>query len=289
MKKGFTLIEMMAVVVILGVIALIVVPLVEQALSNIKDDAYNTQIESIRQGARQWGGSNIYSMPDPGTSITLTLQQLKLAGFITKDLYNPKTKEAFSDDMVITITNVGTVGNDKYVYIVDGADGGQTNPNAPTIVLVGDSLQYLNLNASYVESGVVAKNGAGTVISANPAVITRNGTTVGSIDSSGLYTYIITYSVTDNGFTTRAIRNVIIKDNVPPTLIIPVDSSILNTVTTFNLMSGVSATDNSLKTVTITYTGSLQLGVVGKYIITYKATDQAGNVTTKARTITITY
>lgn len=288
-KNGFTLIELMAVVIILGAISLIATPLIEQALVNIRQDAYDTQVNNIRQGARQWVASDVYNIPNIGGSTTITLGNLKLAGFVTKDLINPLTKLAFDESTIITITNVGTNGNDKLVYTVGSDSGGQINPNMPTIVLNGDALEYVNYGGTYTEKGVVAKTGAGVIIG-YATLIQRGGSTVGSVATNGLYVYTITYSVTDNGFTAKAIRNVIIKDNIPPTFsAFPVDSSILNTVTTFDLMSGVTATDNSAQVVVITNSGNLNLGVVGKYIITYTATDTSGNVTTRQRTITITY
>ena len=51
-------------------------------------------------------------------------------------------------------------------------------------------------------------------------------------------------------------------------------------------MSNVSCEDNSGKC-NIEVSGSINYGVVGKYIIEYKATDPSGNTTTQKRVITI--
>lgn len=284
MKKGFTLIEMMAVIIILGIITLIAVPLVEKALSDIRQDAYKTQIENIRKGARQWGANHFYELPDnDGGTISVNLETLKLAGYVEKVLVNPKTNEEFPNDMLVTILN--DKGN--YVYIVDGDEGEQLNPYTPTITLLGDALIYVNLNASYTEPGIVAKTSEGVNITDYTTVIQKDGIVVGSIDSSGLYNYTITYTASHNGLTAKAIRNVIIKDNVPPNLVIPVDSTITTNIKTFDLMEGVYATDNSGELVIITSNTTLTLGIPGKYITTYTAKDKTGNTTIKERTITI--
>ena len=45
MKKGFTLAELLAVIVILGLLALIAVPVVLNKIKSTKEDLYNNQIE----------------------------------------------------------------------------------------------------------------------------------------------------------------------------------------------------------------------------------------------------
>jgi prepilin-type N-terminal cleavage/methylation domain-containing protein len=287
MKKGFTLIEMMAALIILGVITVIAIPLVEKAISNVREDAYNTQVNNILTGARQWGASNPGLLPDVGvTNFYLLLSDLKLAGFIDKNIKNPKTKELFEDDKKIYITNI----DGDFVYTFD-TPGQPINPYSPIITLNGDALIYVNLNELFTDPGVLATTGTGTTIDSTlvTSVIQKEGTVVNRIDSSGLYKYTITYSATDNGLTTRVIRTVIINDNVAPTLVVPGDVTLLTTVTSYDIMNGVNAYDNSSKPVIITTSSNLVFGQVGNYIITYKATDASGNTTIKTRTIKIEY
>ena len=47
MKKGFTLVEVLAVITILGVLAVIIVPAVDKGIKSAKDDAYNKQKVSL--------------------------------------------------------------------------------------------------------------------------------------------------------------------------------------------------------------------------------------------------
>lgn len=287
MKKGFTLIEMMAAIIILGVITLVAIPLVEIALNNVREDAYNTQVNNILTGARQWGASNPGLLPDSGiTNFYVTLLDLKTAGFVELNIKNPKTKEKFSDTTPIYITNI----NGDYVYTFN-EPAQQSNPFSPVITLNGATLIYVNLNDTFNDPGVVAKTGSGLLIdnSLVNRVIQKDGAVVGSVDTSGLYKYTINYTVTDNGLTTRVIRTVIVKDNIPPTLTIPGNVTLNKSVTTYDLMNGVSSSDNSGKPVIITTSSNLTFGVVGNYIITYTATDATGNTTIKTRTIKIEY
>ena len=47
MKKGFTLIEMLAVIVILAIISLIIFPEVNKVIKSSKEKSYKTQIDNL--------------------------------------------------------------------------------------------------------------------------------------------------------------------------------------------------------------------------------------------------
>lgn len=54
MKKGFTLVELLAVIIILGVIALITFPIVDNSIKNSKQAALEQTIDSILESARNY-------------------------------------------------------------------------------------------------------------------------------------------------------------------------------------------------------------------------------------------
>ncbi len=60
-NKGFTLIELIAVITILAVVALITVPAVNKAITKSKDKAYETQKNAIVAAAKEWNLENIGS------------------------------------------------------------------------------------------------------------------------------------------------------------------------------------------------------------------------------------
>lgn len=115
-NKGFTLAELLGVVIILGVIATIATISISNSMKNSKEELYNVQINNIISGAKTWASENVFDLPaNDGESITLTLAQLKQAGFVEADITNPKTNELFSDGLQVKITKVDN--NYKYEVI----------------------------------------------------------------------------------------------------------------------------------------------------------------------------
>lgn len=105
MKRGFTLIELMAVIVILGIISVIVVPAVDRFIRSSQYAAYDVQIDYIEDAAKNWAADNYNRIPDNNNeSITIYLSQLKSEGYILENITNPLTKVAFSNDSTIVIT-----------------------------------------------------------------------------------------------------------------------------------------------------------------------------------------
>ena len=65
-KKGFTLIELMAVITILVVLSLIIVPIVDKNVKRSKEDMYKIQIENIRMAGQGYFSDHISSKPSSG-------------------------------------------------------------------------------------------------------------------------------------------------------------------------------------------------------------------------------
>ena len=66
-NRGFTLIEVLAVIVILGVIALITVPTITNVISKNKDDNYENLKKSIVSSAKVYMSDNRYSIELEGS------------------------------------------------------------------------------------------------------------------------------------------------------------------------------------------------------------------------------
>ena len=91
MKKGFTLVELIGVIIILGVIALITFPIIDKSIKNSKQQALDRTIDSIEEAAYRYSIEN-----DIGYSTeykTLQLSDLISKGFLKENITNPVTDE----------------------------------------------------------------------------------------------------------------------------------------------------------------------------------------------------
>lgn len=92
MKKGFTLIEMLAVIALLGIIGAISFPIVTREVNKSKEKTYQTQINYIEGAAKRWGVKNNDLLTTDGTSITVNIQTLKKDGFLENtNIIDPRT------------------------------------------------------------------------------------------------------------------------------------------------------------------------------------------------------
>ena len=102
-KNGFTLIELMAVIIILGVVGLIVYPVAVDSINNSKKKLYAEQVERILAAADNWATKNISSLPNEGETKKLTIEELKTAGLLKNEsIKNPlKSTDEMTADIII--------------------------------------------------------------------------------------------------------------------------------------------------------------------------------------------
>jgi len=92
MKKGFTLIEMLGVIVLLGVIALITVPTINIVVKNSEKTALNQTITTLETAAYSYSDSN--SLGYSSKTQILEIETLKETGFIKNEtIIDPTTDE----------------------------------------------------------------------------------------------------------------------------------------------------------------------------------------------------
>ncbi|MEG0026053.1 MAG: type II secretion system protein [Bacilli bacterium] len=111
-NSGFTLIEMISIMVILSIITLIAVPTVISIVENAKNNLYNQQASVIVMGAKKWGIDNIDLLPIDSDCIAL--KSLQTLGYVEKDIVNPKTKKIMGGS--VKIENCKDFKQYKYTY-----------------------------------------------------------------------------------------------------------------------------------------------------------------------------
>lgn len=128
-NKGFTLVELLAVITLLGIIALITIPVVTNIMSKQKEKLYYDQLNQLIKAAQNWGTDNndtLINLPGKcmdSNFIKLTLDQLKEGNtdvsYLADDFINPKTDNNFSNDD----TYIWIYKNQKaYLYCVQTPD-----------------------------------------------------------------------------------------------------------------------------------------------------------------------
>lgn len=288
-RKGFTLVELLAVIIILSVILMVVIPVVDKVVSGSKETAYNAQIERIKQGASDWAITNAKYLPNEnGESIIIYLGELKAKGFIPLDIKNPKTNKIMSNNSTITITN----NNGDYSFDVNVIDiSNSESPNAPILVISGSIIDYVEVNqdgVGYTIPSATAKKANGETISSSyiSYQIVKGNSVVSSVDTSTIGTYKIIYSVTSDGEIGTYEKIVEVRDTTSPVMSFASNISVA-VGSSINYNTGVTVTDNSGEVITPNVDYSKVGSTAGTYNAFYTATDSSGNSTTIKREVII--
>ena len=90
-RKGFTLVELLAVIVILSLIALVAVPAITGMIKEGKSTLSDAQMKNVELAARNWASDkeNLSLLNDDYECVTL--ETLQNSGYADMDLKNPKT------------------------------------------------------------------------------------------------------------------------------------------------------------------------------------------------------
>ena len=107
-NKAFTLVELLAVIVVLGLLATITAPNIINALNISREKSYNRQVKLIEEAAERWAVDN---MQIASSKNKIFVTELKTEGYLNKnEVKNPKTKEEMNG-CVFIIRN-----DNKYKY-----------------------------------------------------------------------------------------------------------------------------------------------------------------------------
>ena len=204
-KKGFTLVELLAVIIILSLVLVIAVPSVNKYIKQSKEKAYDAQISTIIEAAQAYASTNLELLPNrENLSVKVTLGQLKSAGLIKEEVKNPNDDKYFDDALTIEIKK----NKENYIYeVVENTITTRDGEEAPKITLNGSPMVTYNLNDTYNDLGVSATDSDGKALT--NIVINKSNLVM---STEGIYQ--VKYTVTDTkGISSTVYRNVyVIKD-----------------------------------------------------------------------------
>ena len=189
MKKGFTLVELLGIIVVLGVIATIVTPVIQSTLTQNQDKVYNALIKQIEGNAKDYLEINTEKLPTAdGDEIQIKLGDIKASGLMQINVKNPKTDNIVSNESYVTITR--TKNNYRYeTTIYDLTDVSEVVSGAPTITLKTSSNETVSVGSSYTLESIDGVS----------RQIINDGKEIGSIDTSVKGVYEVYYSKLENG------------------------------------------------------------------------------------------
>lgn len=130
-NKGFTLVELIATLIILSIIALIVTPNILVSISDYKNQVNDNNIQAIKGAAISWAADNVsdtHFPSDENISLLVTIEELIKEGHIDENIKDLVNGGNFDDEdhetyVIINCDNIideitGEIKNSKYLYDV---------------------------------------------------------------------------------------------------------------------------------------------------------------------------
>ena len=138
MNKGFTLVELLAVIIILSLLIALTSTSVTKVVKSSKEDLSSSQIKLIESATKNWGAENMSKLPKDGECKYLTLTNLKEYGYISNDVIDPNTNKKIDENLKIKISS--KIKNNKNIitYEVDSKEINNCPHASPCILLKGE-------------------------------------------------------------------------------------------------------------------------------------------------------
>lgn len=106
--SGFTLVELLGVIVLLSILGVIAVSTIDKNIKQGRVKTCKTQEKNIVEGAKT------YIIDNPNYTGNLTIGTLKSLGYINEDLINPMTDNPYNDSSYVSVS----YSSNKYTYVV---------------------------------------------------------------------------------------------------------------------------------------------------------------------------
>ena len=153
MRKGFTLIEIIAIIILLSVIALITYPVINNLITESKEKLYEKQINELERLSNTWVTKNTNKLKtEEGYTYDLSFEELNEQGFTSdKQIKNPKTGKNLTGCMKVTYNS------SKNGYDVAYDEGCTPSGSSSEITLKNKILGASNSNIVTTGDGLYSK------------------------------------------------------------------------------------------------------------------------------------
>lgn len=111
-KKGFTLIELIAVIILIGALLTVAVPGMINLVENRKEKLYNSTVKEIKKVASQYIASHPEIISD---NFTIEISTLCTDKYLSCPIINPITGEEMNGHVAITFSD--NIYNYEYVEV----------------------------------------------------------------------------------------------------------------------------------------------------------------------------
>ena len=116
MKRGFTLVELLALLILLGVVSLIAIPSIGKILNRSREKARESTKNELIKAAKNYYADNIRELPDDGSHKCLSVSEIEESGYISNDdIVDPTTEEKLTGYVKIYFDN--TYNQYTYEYV----------------------------------------------------------------------------------------------------------------------------------------------------------------------------
>jgi prepilin-type N-terminal cleavage/methylation domain-containing protein len=292
-KKAFTLIELMAVVIILGIVSTITVVAINYTIQTSKQRLYIEQIERLTSSVRKWAVDNTEQLPtSEGGVVFFSVSRLKDEGIVdTEVVMDPRTSTEL--DGCVTIKYEPSF--QEYDYKYEDMDCSLVeDAYLPVITVTGGDAQTAEVNSYYELPIATSVDYSGRSVTVEGPIIKKDGNIVTNLDL-GLVNdvYELIYESIDPKLNLTATKTITLTvvDTVAP--VITVSSSTINheagdpftppSVIVSDNSCGETGIDTSVNNCITTLTPSINSGgfspiIPNTYPIYYTATDSSGNI-----------